>query len=153
MYIHMQHSAVITKYVVICYYIRYSCNTYHRYFHLRSIWENRPYGHKYNFHYSCRDTKHLRLDIKVCFYRRLFSDAVKPWGCILWPLWPLRGINETAWGAKLILTADRAYPGSHASLGHLLMEQHCHFCWNVCFSLPTAPYPPLLPTPYRLNLR
>ena len=25
-----------------------------------------------------RDTKHLRLDGQVCFYRRLFSDAIKP---------------------------------------------------------------------------
>ena len=35
-----------------------------------------------------------------------FSDAMKPPGCISWPLWSLRGINKTAWGAKLILTAD-----------------------------------------------
>ena len=33
----------------------------------------------------------------------------------------LRGINKTAWGAKLILTADLAYPGSLscASLGQV----------------------------------
>ena len=29
-----------------------------------------------------RDTKHLRLDGQVCFYRPLFSDAVKPRGRI-----------------------------------------------------------------------
>ena len=29
-------------------------------------------------HALFRDTKHLRLDGRVCFYRRLFSDAVKP---------------------------------------------------------------------------
>ena len=29
-------------------------------------------------HALFRDTKHLRLDGLVCFYRRLFYDAVKP---------------------------------------------------------------------------
>ena len=49
---------------------------------------------------------HLRLDGQFCFYRRLFCDAVKPRGCISWPVWSLRGINKTAWDPKLILTAD-----------------------------------------------
>ena len=90
-------------------------------------------------HALSKDTKHLRLDGQVCFYRRLFSDTVKPRGCISWPMWPLRGINTTAWGTKLILTADLASPVSCASLGHLLMAQHCHLCLSVCFSPPTAP--------------
>ena len=100
-----------------------------------------------------RDTMHLRLDGQVCFYRRLFCNAVKPRGCISWPVCPLRGINKTAWDAKLILTADLAYHLSYASLGHLLMAHHCHFCLNICFR-PTAPHPPPLPippSPYRLN--
>ena len=92
-----------------------------------------------------RDTMHLRLDGQVCFYRRLFFDAVKPRWCISWPVGPLRGINKTAWGAKLLLTADLVCPLSCASLGHLLMAQHCHLCLNVCFSLPTAPHPPHRP--------
>ena len=96
-------------------------------------------------HALSKDTKHFRIDGQVCFFRRLFSDAVKPQGCISWPLWPLRGINKTAWGAKMILTADLAYPASCASLGHLLMPQHCHLCLNACFSPPTAPHP--LPPP------
>ena len=33
----------------------------------------------------------------------LLSDAVKPLRYILWPVWPLRGINKTVWGTKLIL--------------------------------------------------
>ena len=98
-------------------------------------------------HALSRDTKHLRLDGQVCFYRRLFPDAVKPRGCISWPVWPLRGINKTAWGAKLILTADLAYPVGCASLGCLLTAQHCHLCLNVCLSLPMAPHPPPPPTP------
>ena len=98
-------------------------------------------------HALSRDTKHLRLDGQVCFFRWLFFDAVKPRGCISWPVWPLRGINKTAWGAKLILTAGLAYPVSCASLGHLLIAQHCNLCLSVCFSLPTAPYPTPPPTP------
>ena len=105
-----------------------------------------PVGESYT-HALPRDTKHLRIDGQVCFFRWLFSDSVKPRGCISWPVWPLRGINKTAWGAILILTADLAYSVSCASLGHLLMAHHCHLCLNVCFSLPTAPHPPPLPTP------
>ena len=105
-------------------------------------------------HALSRDTKHLSLDGQVCFCRRLFSDDAKPRGCISWPVRPLRGINKTAWGAKLILTADLVYQVSCARLGHPLMAQHCHLCLNVCFSPPTAPHPPTAhPTPYRLNPR
>ena len=98
-------------------------------------------------HALSRDTKHLRLDGQVCFYRRLFSDAVKPLGCLSWPLWPLRGINKTAWGVKLILTAGLAFPVSCAGLGHLLMAKHCPLSLNVCFTPPTAPHLPPPPTP------
>ena len=91
----------------------------------------------------------MRPDGRVCFYRQLFSDAVKPQGCLSWPLWPLRGINKTAWGAKLILMAGLAYPVSCAGLLHLLMAKHCSLSLklNVCFTPPMAPHPPLAPTP------
>ena len=79
-------------------------------------------------HALSRDTKHLKIDDQVCFFRQLFSNAVKPRGCISWPLWPLRGINKTAQGAKLILTADLVYPVSCASLGHLLMVPFVFEC-------------------------
>ena len=135
------------------------------------ILENWPCCHKYWIPFlsvdeSCthalsRDTKHLGLDGHVCFCRRLFFNAAKPRGGILRPVWPLRGFNKTAWGAKLILTADLVYQVSFASLGELLMAQHCHLCLNVCLSPPTAPHPPPPPipppfhppTPYRLNPR
>ena len=100
-------------------------------------------------HALSSDTVHLRLDGQVCFYRWLFCDAVKPRGCISWLVWTLRGINKTAWGAKLILMADLVYHSSCASLDHLLMAQHCHFSLNVS---PTAPHLPPPPTPYRFNL-
>ena len=93
-------------------------------------------------HALSRDTMHLRLDGQVCFYRRLFCHAVKPRGCISWPVWPLRGTNKTAWGAKRILTAGLAYPVSCASLGHLLMAQYCHLCLSAFFSPPLASHPP-----------
>ena len=98
-------------------------------------------------HALSRDTMHLRLDGQVCFYRRLFCDAVKPRGLISWPVWPLRGINKAAWGAKLILTAYLVHHSSCASLSHLLMAQHCHFCLNVCFSPLMGPHhlPPTQP--------
>ena len=59
---------------------------------------------KCHTHALPRDAMHLRIVGQVCFYRRLFCDAVKLQGCISWPVWPLRGITKTAWGAKLILT-------------------------------------------------
>ena len=61
-------------------------------------------------------------------------------------MWPLRGIYKTVWGAKLILMANLAYHVGNASLGHLLMAQHCRLCLNACFSQPTAPH---LPPPTR----
>ena len=113
------------------------------------ILENQPYGHKSIFspvdesytNALSRDTIHLRLDNQVCFYRQLFYDTVKPPGRISCPVWPLRGINRTT-------DSD----GRHGlpcelCLGHLLMAQHCHMYLNVCFSLPTAPHLPPLPTP------
>ena len=106
-------------------------------------------------HALSRDTKHfLRLDGQVCFYRWLFCNTVKPHGCISWPVWSPRGINKTAQGVKLILTADLAYPVRCASLDHLLMAQHCHLCLNVCSPLMAPQLSPhLLPPihPYRLN--
>ena len=98
-------------------------------------------------HALSKGTKHLRLDGQVCFYRRLFSDAVKPQGCISCPVWPLRGIDKAAWGDKLILAVDPASPVSCASLGHLLMVQHCPLCLSAYFSPLTASHPPPPPIP------
>ena len=36
-------------------------------------------------HALLRNTKYLTIDGQVCFYRRLFADAVEPGGCISWP--------------------------------------------------------------------
>ena len=98
-------------------------------------------------HALLRDTKHLRLDGQVCFYRRLFSDAVKPRGCLSWTLWPLRGCMGCQ---TLTLMADLAYPVSCAGLGHLLMAKHCPLSLYVCFTplqLPYHPHHPPHPLP------
>ena len=89
--------------------------------------------------HSCTIQRHHALEIRWpgLLLQAAFCDAVKPRGCISWPVWPLRGINKIAWGAKLILTADLV---SCASLVHLLMAQHCYLCLNVCFSPPTTPH-------------
>ena len=61
-------------------------------------------------HALSRDTNNLRLDGQVCFFRRLFSDAVKPRGCILWPVWPLR---EDCMGCQ---TDSNSWPGLSSQL-------------------------------------
>ena len=86
----------------------------------------------------------MREDGRVCFYRWLFSDAVKPQGWHFMACVVPGGINKTALGAKLILMA---FPVSCASMAHLLMAQHCPLCLNVCFSPPMAPHLPPPPTP------
>ena len=40
-----------------------------------------------------RNNKYLIIDGQVCFYRRLFTDAVKPPGCISWPWRALIGLH------------------------------------------------------------
>ena len=62
-------------------------------------------------------TRWSGLLLQVAFFQRCQTTRVLS-------LWPLRGINKTAWGAKLILTADLAYPVSCAGLGHLLTILH-----------------------------
>ena len=84
---------------------------------------------------------------RSAFTGGFFSEAVKPGDSISWPALPFRGIIKTAWDAKLILMADLASPVSCASLGHLLMIEHCHLCLNVCFSPPTTTQLPPPPTP------
>ena len=68
-------------------------------------------------HAPSRDTKHLSLDGQVCFCRRLFSDNAKPRGCISWPVWPLRGINKTAWGCQTDSDGRLGLPGELCPAG------------------------------------
>ena len=60
---------------------------------------------------SCIIQRHQALEYRLPgpLLQMVFSNAVKPQGCISWPLWPLRGINRTAWDAILLLTIGLAY--------------------------------------------
>ena len=40
-----------------------------------------------------RNTKYLAIDGQVCFYRRLFADAVKPRRCMSWSWGALIGLH------------------------------------------------------------
>ena len=95
-----------------------------------------------------RNTKYLIIDGQVCFYRRLFTNAVKPPGTRV-HFMALEGINRTAWGTSLLLTAVLASLVDSTSLCPMLRAQHCCLSPNGCFSSPSASHPP--PTPYRLN--
>ena len=44
-------------------------------------------------HALSRNTKYQTIDCQVCFYRRLFTDAVKPRGCISWSWGVLIGLH------------------------------------------------------------
>ena len=95
-----------------------------------------------------RNTRYLTIDGQVCFHRQLFTDAVKPRGCISQPC--LRGINRTAWGTRLLLTAVLAHPVYCTSSGPILKTQHCCLSPNGCFSPPSVSHPPPPPPPTRL---
>ena len=90
-----------------------------------------------------RNTKYWTIDSQVCFYRRLFVDAVKPQGCISWP-----------WGASIGLygvpgcSSCQSWPPLCIvhSLCHRLKVQHCSLSLNGCFSPPSASHPPRLPS-------
>ena len=56
----------------------------------------------------------------------------------------LRGINRTAWDAKLLLTAVLSSPVDRISLCQKLRAKHCSLSPNGWFTPPMAPQP--LPT-------
>ena len=90
-------------------------------------------------HALSRNTNCLTIDGHVCFYRRLFTNAVKPRGCISKVL---GRINRTAWGTKLLLTAFLASLLDCISSCHLLKAQHCSLSPNWCLTPPSAPHLP-----------
>ena len=96
-----------------------------------------------------RNTKYWTIDSQVCFYRRLFIDAVKPRGCISWP-WGV-SIGLHAWGTRLLLSQVLASFVHCNSLCHRLKVQHCSLSLNGCFGPPSAshlpPPPPTRPPP------
>ena len=113
-------------------------------------------------HALTRDTMHLRLDGQVCFYRRLVCDAVKPRGCISWPVWPLRGINksmacQTDSDDRSCLPFELCQSGSPTEGTALPFQFKC-LLWPAYGSPPaptTHPTRPPFPSvhPYRFNPR
>ena len=94
--------------------------------------------------HSCTTQKHQVLDdrwpgllsqttfYRCCETKRMHFSA-------------LRGINKTAWGNRLLLTAVLAHPVDCTSSGPILKAQHCCLSLNGCFSPPSASHPPLPP--------
>ena len=95
-------------------------------------------------HALSRNTNCLTIDGQVCFYRRLFTDAVKPRGCISRSWGALIGLHG---GTKLLLTAVLASLVDCISSCHLPKAQHCSLSPNWCFTSPSAPHPPPPPIP------
>ena len=85
-----------------------------------------------------RNTKYLIIDGQVCFYRQLFTDAVKPPRCISWPCRALMGLHRVT----AVLTAVLASLVDSISLCPILRAQHCCLGPNGCFGLPSASHPP-----------
>ena len=81
-------------------------------------------------HALSRNTNCLTIDGQVCFYRRLFTDAVKPRGCI-----------SCSWGALIGL-----HGVPNCSSRQSWPPQHCSLSLNWCFTPPSAPHPPPPPT-------
>ena len=123
------------------------------------VWENRSYRHNnwYPFFactwklHPCTTQKHQVLDhrwpgllLQTAFYRCCQTTRVH--------FMALEGINRTAWGTRLLLTAVLASLVDSTSLCPILRAQHCCLSPNGCFSPPSASHPPpppptpLLPT-------
>ena len=89
-----------------------------------------------------RNTKYLIIDGQVCFYRRLFTDAVKPPGCISWPWRALIGLHgvpgcssRQSWPPLWILPVCVPYWG-HSTAAWVRMVALTRL------RLPTFPRPP-----------
>ena len=91
-----------------------------------------------------RNTKYWTIDSQVCFYRRLFIDAVKPRRCISWPWGASIGLHGVP--CRLLLSPVLASFVHCNSLCHRLKVQHCSLSLNGCLRLPTRPH---LPPPTR----
>ena len=116
------------------------------------VWENRSYRHNnwcpffactWKLH-PCTTQKHQVLDhgwpgllLQTAFYRCCQTIRVH--------FMALEGINRTAWGTRLLLTAVLASLVDSTSLCPILRAQHCCLSPNSCFSPPLASHPPLPP--------
>ena len=99
-------------------------------------------------HALSRNTKYQTIDCQVCFYRRLFADAVKPQGCISWSWGALKDCMgfQTAPHGSLGLPGG-LYPFMPLTEGTALPFE---FEW-VLYPAFGSPPPSHPPTPYRIN--
>ena len=93
-----------------------------------------------------RNTKYLTIDGQFYFHRWLFTDAVKPQGCISWPWGALIGLHgvpscswRQSWPTLWIVPVLVPY-WRHGTAAWVQMVA------LVCFRLPTHP-PPARPPP------
>ena len=96
--------------------------------------------------HSCTIQKHQALDdrlpgllLQTAFYRCCETMRVH--------FMVLGHVNRTAWDTKLLLMAVWASLVDCISSCHLLKAQHCSLSPNGCFTPPSAPHLPPLPTP------
>ena len=80
--------------VQVCIYILVYVTIFGKIDHLRASTKIHflPVQERY-IHALSRNTNCLTIDGQVCFYRQLFTDAVKPRGCILWSWGALIGLH------------------------------------------------------------
>ena len=91
--------------------------------------------------HSCTTQKHQVLDhrwpgqlLQTAFYRCCQTTRVH--------FMALEGINRTAWGTRLFLTAVLASLVDSTSLCPILRAQHCCLSLNGCLNPPSASHPP-----------
>ena len=93
-------------------------------------------------HAISRNTNCLTIDGQVCFYRRLFTDAVKPQGCISW-----------SWGTLIRLhgvpncSSRQSWPSLWIVSVHVTYWRYSTALWVrigalPCLWLPTCPHHP-----------
>ena len=84
---------------------------------------------------------------QVCFYRRSFTDPVKPRRSTTGSMEPLRGTNKATWCVKLLPTTVSAYQVDCGCFCTLLRTHCC--CVSPCgwYSPLSASHPPPMPTP------
>ena len=77
-----------------------------------------------------RNTKYLIIDDQVCFYRWLFTNAVKPPGCISWLWRALIGLH----GVPGCSSQQSLPPFWILPVCHILKAWHCSLSLNGCFT-------------------
>ena len=111
--------------------------------------------HDRHTHALSRNTKYQTIDCQVCFYRRLFTDAVKPRRCISWSWGTLIGLHGVP-----NCSSRQPGPPLWISSVHATYWRHTTALWVRMGALPRLrlpnrphypPHPSHLPTSNRIN--